>query len=199
MNAAATSAVAGAADYPTQLSIEYPSSTPRWQPLVASLILLPHWVALLFLGIGAGFVNFIAVLSVLFTGKYPEGMRNYMVGVMRWSSRVMAYATWTTSKYPPFTMDETPEDTVHLSIEAPVGNYGRMRAFQAYLLYPYMLVVGIFGAVAYLMMFIAFFAILFTGRYPEGMFNMVVNFQRMAMRGAGYQYLLVKQYPPFGG
>ena len=75
----------------------------RWKPLVKWFLAIPHYVVLLFLGIGAGVAVIIAWFAILFTGRYPRGLFAYIEGVVRWSNRVTAYAiTLVTDEYPPF-------------------------------------------------------------------------------------------------
>jgi hypothetical protein len=92
-----------------KLELVYPDATTglnRWLPLVKWLLAIPHYVVLLFLYIGAVFVLIAAWFSILFTGRYPPGLFNYMVGVMRWGNRVAAYAfLMVTDEYPPFRLD----------------------------------------------------------------------------------------------
>jgi Domain of unknown function (DUF4389) len=75
----------------------------RWLPLVKWLLAIPHYVVLLFLGIAALVVVIVAWFAILFTGRYPRGMFDFVEGVIRWQNRVAAYA-WllVTDRYPPF-------------------------------------------------------------------------------------------------
>ena len=88
------------------LEIPYPDASQelnRWLPLVKWLLAIPHYVVLLFLGIIALIVAIIAWFAILFTGRYPVGLFNFEVGVLRWSIRVFAYAfALVTDRYPPF-------------------------------------------------------------------------------------------------
>src|SRR5664280_2514375 len=87
------------------LDIDYPDAENdlnRWLPLVKWLLVIPHLIVLFFLFIGALFAVIIAWFAILFTGRYPRGLFNYVVGVGRWSLRVTAYATLlVTDRYPP--------------------------------------------------------------------------------------------------
>lgn len=90
------------------LEIDYPDvphDVNRWLPLVKWLLAFPHYLVLMVLGIGAFFVVIIAWFAILFTGRYPRALFDYVVGVSRWSLRVYAYA-WllVTDRYPPFSL-----------------------------------------------------------------------------------------------
>jgi hypothetical protein len=75
----------------------------RWLPLVKWLLAIPHYIVLFFLEIGALFALISAWFAILFTGRYPRGIFDYLVGVGRWNNRVVAYAlTLVTDQYPPF-------------------------------------------------------------------------------------------------
>ena len=90
------------------LDIEYPDvdrDLNRWLPLVKWLLALPHYVVLAFLGIGAVFAIVAAWFAILVTGRYPQVLFDYVVGVARWSVRVNAYAfLLVTDTYPPFSL-----------------------------------------------------------------------------------------------
>jgi hypothetical protein len=89
---------------PAILSIEYPTELSRFMPLIKWFLAIPHFVALAFMLVGFVFAWIIAFFAVLFTGRYPEGIRNYGVGLTRWSTRVLAYVGLLSDEYPPFSM-----------------------------------------------------------------------------------------------
>jgi hypothetical protein len=97
-------------DQAVHIEIPYPDARKdlnQWLPLVKWFLAIPHYIVLFFLGIAAIIVVIIAWFAVLFTGRYPKGLFDFVVGVMRWSLRVMAYAALlTTDEYPPFTLGE---------------------------------------------------------------------------------------------
>jgi hypothetical protein len=77
----------------------------RWLPLVKWLLAIPHYIVLLFLDIAAFVVVVIAWFAILFTGRYPRGMFDFVEGVVRWHNRVLGYAvTMVTDRYPPFAL-----------------------------------------------------------------------------------------------
>lgn len=90
------------------LEIDYPdvkTQLNRWMPLVKWFLAIPHYVVLVFLAVGALFAGIIAWFAILFTGRYPRGLFDYVVGVARWGLRVSAYAfLLVTDRYPPFSL-----------------------------------------------------------------------------------------------
>ena len=91
------------------LDFPYPEATQlsRGLPLVKWFLAIPHYIVLFFLWIGAVVCIIIAWFAILFTGRYPQGLFEYVVGVQRWSLRVSAYAfLLVTDQYPPFSLSE---------------------------------------------------------------------------------------------
>jgi hypothetical protein len=77
----------------------------RWLPLVKWLLAIPHFIVLIFLWIAVLVVTFIAWLAILFTGRYPRGLFDFVEGVVRWGQRVIAYSLLlVTDRYPPFAL-----------------------------------------------------------------------------------------------
>jgi Domain of unknown function (DUF4389) len=97
-------------DQAVHIEIPYPDAAKdlnRWLPLVKWLLAIPHYIILFCLGIAAFFVVIAAWFAILFTGRYPKGLFDFVVGVMRWSLRVSAYAALlATDEYPPFSLKE---------------------------------------------------------------------------------------------
>ncbi len=90
------------------LDVVYPDAQNdlnRWLPLVKWFLAIPHYIVLIFLNIAAAVVVIIAWFAILFTGRYPRGMFDFVVGVVRWDLRVSAYAfLLVTDRYPPFSL-----------------------------------------------------------------------------------------------
>jgi Domain of unknown function (DUF4389) len=89
-----------------RLDYPYPDAQAdlnRWLPLVKWLLAIPHYIVLFFLSIGAVFAVIAAWFAILFTGRYPRGLFDFVVGVVRWHTRVVGYAfVLVTDRYPPF-------------------------------------------------------------------------------------------------
>lgn len=88
-----------------RLSIPRQDEYRRLMPLVKWFLAIPHYVVLVVLWLGGLAAFLAAIFAVLFTGKYPVGLRNYLVGVGCWTTRVVAYAGLLTDEYPPFRLD----------------------------------------------------------------------------------------------
>jgi len=89
------------------LDFPYPDARQlnRWLPLVKWLLAIPHYIVLFFLAIGAVVAVIVAWFAILFTGRYPRGLFDFVVGVIRWSNRVTGYAVvLVTDEYPPFSL-----------------------------------------------------------------------------------------------
>ena len=90
------------------LELDYPDATQlnRWAPLYKWFLAIPHFIVLFVLGVAALLATIVAWFSILFTGRYPEGIFEFVVGVARWNLRVVAYALLlVTDDYPPFSFD----------------------------------------------------------------------------------------------
>jgi hypothetical protein len=90
---------------PATVDVEDPVEMNRWLVLVKWLLAIPQYIVLIFLGIALWVVLVITFFAVLFTGKWPAGMRDFAVGVTRWSTRVSGYVLFLTDAYPPFTLE----------------------------------------------------------------------------------------------
>jgi hypothetical protein len=183
--------------YPVRLEASNQGDYNRFLPLVKWLLVLPHYIVLLFLGIGALFVYLIAFFAIIITGGYPRGLWDYMTGVHRWAMRVFAYVFLLTDQYPPFSLEDDPAYPVRVEFDYP-EHVNRWRPLVHWLLIlPYLIVAGILFYVAEIVAFIGIFVILFTAKLPHGMFNLILNPMRWQLRGNAYAGWLVTRYPPF--
>jgi hypothetical protein len=183
--------------YPAGFEISYPEELNRWLPLVKWLLVIPHFIVLLFVGIGAFFVAIYAFFAVLFTGRWPRGAFDYMVGTFRWAYRVVAYYHLMVDPYPPFSMADDPDYPVRLNIEYP-EQIDRWRPLVQWLLaIPYLFVAGVLYWLTGILTIIAFFTVLFTKQIPRGVFDLMVPGLRWNVRGGAYAYFMTDRYPPF--
>jgi hypothetical protein len=95
-------------DYPINFDVRYPERLVRWKVLIWKIITsFPHFIILFFLAIGAVLVTILAWFFILFAGRYPRGLFDYVAGVIRWYARVNAYLLSLTDEYPPFNLSAT--------------------------------------------------------------------------------------------
>ncbi len=111
-------------DYPIDVRAEYPERSSRgWAVLTILLIkflaLIPQFFVLVFLGIAQFFVALVAQVVVAVNGEYPPGMFDFVVGVLRWGTRVVAFILSVTDRYPPFTLQPVADYPVDVAVERP--------------------------------------------------------------------------------
>jgi hypothetical protein len=193
--------------YPVRLEGHLEDDLSRGLWLVKWLLLIPHFIVLVFLWIGGLFAWLIAFFTILFTKRYPRGVFNYLLGVMRWTWRVSfySYSALGTDRYPPFSMGEEPDYPARLYIDYPEEELSRGLVLVKWwlLAIPHYLIVGIMtggsgssGLVSILVL-IAGVALLFTKKYPRGLFDIVMGFNRWSTRVTTYAVLMTDKYPPF--
>jgi hypothetical protein len=199
------------ADYPIRLEVRRDATQSRLTnfPLgigmiIRSILLIPHFIILYFLQIVANIVYFIACFAILFSGRYPRGLFNFYVGYMRWNANMTGYLVSAYDKYPPFSMDAQSDYPVTLEVDYP-ENLNRILNFPLFigyiikviLLIPHLIVLAFLALAAMIVLFIAQFAILFTGSFPEGMHGFMVGVGRWSTRVTAYTVALTDKYPPF--
>jgi uncharacterized protein DUF4389 len=198
MEASVPPVATAAPDYPVRFDVEYPEQLSRWKIFVKWILAIPHFIIVSLLQTVAGILALVAFFSILFTKKWPRGLFDFMLQIERWTMNVVAYAlTLQRDEYPPFS-GEPGEYPVRLEVDYD-ENLSRWLIFVKWLLIiPHLIVLVFLAIAAYVVVFIAFFAILFTGRYPRGMFDFVTGVLRWSVRVNAYaQWLMTDRYPPF--
>jgi hypothetical protein len=216
---APASAEARPSVYPVALRGELDPELSRWLWLVKWLLAIPHYIVLAFLWIAFWILSVVAFFAILFTGRYPRGIFDFNVGVLRWTWRVGFYTYWAlgTDRYPPFTLASVPEYPATLEVEYPERLSHWLPLVKWILAIPHLILVGIFvggwgwgwgwdnnevwgigiaGLVGVLVV-IAGFVLLFTGRYPRTLFDFALGLDRWVFRVAAYVSLMRDEYPPF--
>jgi hypothetical protein len=185
--------------YPAELEVDYPSEgIARWRCFLQGFLLIPHFFVLWFVVVGAYLAFIYAWFAILFTRRYPPGAFNFITGVLRWGTRVGVFSYLMTERYPPFSTTEDPSYPVRTRFAYPEGGIARWRPFfQAILALPHVIVLAFVGIGVAFAMIYAWFAILFTRRFPPGVFEFVSGVLRWSMRVNAYTLLTTEQYPPF--
>src|SRR3954454_15532379 len=112
---------AGPSVSPVRVEGDLDQSLKRWMPLVKWELTIPHWIVLACLWIGFFFTSVVAFFAILFTGRYPRGIFDYGVGVLRWTWRVgfYSYSALGTDRYPPFSLADDPSYPARLDVAYP--------------------------------------------------------------------------------
>jgi hypothetical protein len=169
--------------------------------LVKWLLVIPHLIVLCFLGIAFIGATLGAFFTILATGRYPKKLFSFNLGVLRWSWRVAfyGYGALGTDQYPPFTLKDVPEYPARLEVAFPESLSRRRVAVKWLLAVPHYLVVAVFagGGLIGLLACFAGVALLYTGRYPRSIYDLLLGMNRWVFRVAVYVSLMTDEYPPF--
>ena len=191
--------------YPVSVEGELAEDLSRWLWLVKWLLVIPHFIVLLFLWIAFIVLTIVALFAILFTGKYPRGIFDFNVGVMRWTWRVTYYSynALGTDRYPPFSL-QTRDYPANLEVDYPEKlSRGLVLVKWWLLIIPHYLVTSsLGGGISYsgltsLLTIFAGVVLLFRGYYPRDIFELVIGFNRWAFRVLAYAALMRDEYPPF--
>jgi hypothetical protein len=196
-------AVATPNPYPATLSVESPEKIANWRPLVQWLLAIPHFVVLYLLEIAASVVVFVSWFAIVITGKLPAGMAAFQALYLRYGNRVVSYAGYLREEYPPFSFESAAPDPgdyagVRSDFTPALEDRNRLTTFFRLLLaIPHLVVLVFVGLAAWIAWLLAFFAVLFTGKWPAGLHRFVVGYLRWSLRVNAYFFLLTDEYPPF--
>jgi hypothetical protein len=207
---------------PVRLEGRLDPNLSRWLWLVKWLLAIPHYIALFFLWIAFVVLTIVAFFAILLTGRYPRGIFDFNLGVLRWTWRVSfySYGALGTDRYPPFTLDEASDYPATLDIAYPERLSRGLVLVKWWLLaIPQYILLGIFlggagsaagraedwggwhwwygGGLIWTLVLFAGVALLFLARYPRGLFDFVLGLDRWVARVVAYVGLMTDTYPPF--
>jgi hypothetical protein len=178
-----------------QFDVAYPDHLSRGLIWVKWwLLAVPHFIVLYLLQIAFNVVFLISWVLILILGRYPRSLWEFSVLYLKWQARVTSYCLLQRDDYPPFGDGDYP---VLFHLDYP-DRLSRWKIFLKWLfVIPHLVVLGFLWIAVMVVWVIAWFAILFTGNFPRGMFDFVTGVQRWSYRVSVYYYLLTDAYPPF--
>jgi hypothetical protein len=208
--------------YPVEVRARLDEPLSRWLWLVKWLLAIPHFIVLSFLWIAFAVVTVIAFVAIVVTGRYPRPLFGFNLGVLRWSWRV-AYYTYSalgTDRYPPFSLAEEPGYPATLDIAYPQRLSRGLVLVKWWLLAipQYAIAAVLAGGAAYtatggsrhpwqadalsggltgLLVCFAAITLLVAGRYPRGLYDLIIGMNRWVLRVIAYAALMTDAYPPF--
>ena len=187
--------------YPVTVDLNAPLEVARWRPLVHWLLAVPHIFVSYFLNLLRGILQVLSFFTILFTKKIPRSFFDLMVMTMRYQWRVSSYMMFMREAYPPFEFEPAAEDDGHDPAVFAVEYDEELNRFlplvKWFLAIPHYLVLVVYGIGLFFVWFLSFFAVLFTGKYPEGMRRYAVGVSRYGNRVFCYVGFLRDEYPPF--
>ena len=209
------------AGYPIRLTGELDSNLSRWLWLVKMFLAIPHYVVLAFLWVAFLVTTVIAGFAIVFTGRYPRPLFDFNVGVLRWNWRVgfYVYAALGTDRYPPFTLAPT-DYPADFDVAYPERLSRGLVLVKWLLAIPQLIIVFLIAAailpywwtdydwssgfqaiggysVLNLLVVIAGFFLLISGRYPSALFDLLLGINRWLYRVLTYVAFMRDEYPPF--
>lgn len=186
---------APAAGYAARLEVDYPDrDLDRLSTFFRLFYLIPIVTVVAFLGNMTLF--FPTLLMIVFRQKYPRWWFDFSRELARLSTRIQSYGALISDEYP----STTDEQYVHLELDYPDAKALNRFAplWKWFLAIPHYLMLAVLGIASVLALIVAWFIILFTGRYPQGIYNFVVGLMRWGLRVNAYAFLLITdEYPPF--
>jgi hypothetical protein len=162
------------------------------------IVAIPWLIVAALYGFVAEICAIIAWFAIVFTGRYPEGLYNFNAGFLRMSARTNSFTYLLTDEFPPFGGEEAPGYPIRAGVPEPLGAYDRLKTGLRLIFgIPVYLLAIVQSLILSVCTIIAWFAILFTGRLGQGLFNPMRSAQAYLTRATAYFLLLTEDWPPF--
>ena len=188
--------------YPAQVDLQGDRRITRWRPLVQWLLAIPHLAISSTLRTLREILTLISLFTVLFTERIPRPLFDEIAMTYRYEWRALSYASFMHEDWPPFDFqpaaaDDGVERHATLSIAYPEHLNRWKPLYKWFLAIPHYVVVAVLWVGSVVALLVGFFAVLFTGEYPEGIRGFLIRTYRYTLRVEAYVGLLTDTYPPF--
>lgn len=188
--------------HPATLDLDAPAEIARWRPLVQWLLAVPHLFIAGALGSVGSVVAVVSWVVVVVTGRLPQELADVQAMILRYTVRAYGYALFLHDRYPSFDFTmagaDPGGDPLRADVTPATEDRNRLTAGLRFIwVIPAAIFVAVVQAAATVVLIVSFFAVVVTGRWPEGLRRFVVGAARTAFRYGAYAYLLHDEYPPF--
>lgn len=184
--------------YPVAYQADHVEPQSRLITFFRGLLVIPWLFVGIFWGLGALVCTIGAWFAIVFTGRYPQGLYDFNAKAHRYTTRVNGFYYLLTDVWPPFDGDEHPEYPVRLVIGPPLPEYSRWKAaLRIVLVIPVAIVVYLLGILVSVVLILSWFVILFTGKHPSGLFDVLKLGLAYTARAGVYYGLITESWPPF--
>jgi hypothetical protein len=176
---------------------EYVERRSRLTTFFRYVLAIPHFIVLWVWGFVATFAVIAAWFALVFTGRYPKPLYDFVAGLLRYGTAVYGYITLLTDEYPPFSGD-TDRYPTRIRIPPPKPEYDRIKVLlRIFLAIPVLIIAYAMQVVYSVGAFVAWFAIVLLGKQPKGLQDMIVLGLSYQQRAYAYVALLTEDWPPF--
>lgn len=167
----------------------------RWTVLIRLILAIPQLIILYFLWVAGFFVLVVGWFAALFTGQLPEGIRDFLIGILRYQVRVHGYLFLLVDEYPPFVFFDAPDYPIQIEVPPPTRLNPLAVLFRLILIIPAAIISGVVMDGAIVVSIVVWVMMLFTGRQPEPAFGATSAGLRYQMRFLAFTGMLTPTYP----
>jgi Domain of unknown function (DUF4389) len=184
--------------YPVSFEADYSERRNRLTAFFRLILVIPVAIVLYIYAIVALFAILFAWFAIVFTGRYPQALYDFVAGYLRFVTRVTAYAALLCDPYPPFNGAADASYPVRMEFAGPLERYSRAKTFfRLILAIPLLVARYVMGLLLEIGAIAGWFVILITGKMPRGLFDLMVLANSYTARSDAYLFLLTETYPPF--
>jgi hypothetical protein len=184
--------------YPVTFEADYVERRSRLTTFFRPILAIPLIIWLAIYGIAATIAIFIAWFAIVFTARYPRALYGFVEGYNRYYARAMAYAALVCDPYPSFLGEDDPAYAVRMHFSGPLDPYSRLKTFfRIILAIPIAILRWVMHILFEITAVAAWFVIVFSGKLPRGLYDVMVLANSYIARSDSYLYLLTETYPPF--
>jgi hypothetical protein len=184
--------------YPVTFEADYVERRSRLTTFFRPILAIPLIIWLAIYGIAATIAIVIAWFAIVFTARYPRALYDFVEGYNRYFARATAYAALVCDPYPSFLGEDDPAYPVRMQFQGPLDPYNRLKTLLRIILaIPIAIIRYVIALLLEITAIAAWFVIVFTGKLPRGLFDVMVLANSYTARSDAYLYLLTETYPPF--